>query len=48
LLPLEPVAVILTSILSPAAGGPDPLAFEQSFLVVELTAHESSVGVAGA
>jgi two-component system, NarL family, response regulator DegU len=43
LLPLGPVAVTLTSILSPAAAEPYPLAFEQWFLAAELTVHESSV-----
>jgi hypothetical protein len=41
--PLAPVAVSLTSMLSPAAAAPDPLLFEQLLLVVQLTVHESSV-----
>jgi hypothetical protein len=43
LLPLEPEAVTLTSMFSPAAAELDPLVFEQWFTVVELTVHESSV-----
>jgi hypothetical protein len=38
-----PLAVILTSILSPGAAEPDPLEFEQVPFVLELTVHESSV-----
>jgi hypothetical protein len=42
-LQLEPVAVSLTSMSSPAAAEPDPLVFVQVFLLVELTVQERSV-----
>src|SRR5206468_11919642 len=42
-LPLAPVAVTWTSMLSPADAEPEPPPFEQWFLLVEFTVHEMSI-----